>query len=144
MLRDLIRSEHSGMPDGVYGHVVKADGVDAVMTCPIRLTVLGDEVSVDFDGAPSQIECDGSNCTLNYTKAHVTYPLKCILTPDIPGNAGCCRPMSVRSPAGCRAAHMDAHSRANQDTLDFWRGDVLGVLASRGIDMMALCSGERP
>ena len=74
-----MRKAIAGIPDGVYEHVVQADGIDAVMTYPVRLTVLGDEVSVDFDGAPSQTERGGSNCTLNYTKAHATYPLKCIL-----------------------------------------------------------------
>ena len=88
------------LPDGVYEHVVRADGIEEVMTYPIRVTVAGDEIAVDFVGAPPETARGGSNCTLSYTKAHATYPLKCILTPEIPGNAGCYRPMSVTAPAG--------------------------------------------
>ena len=43
---------------------------------------------------------------------------------------------------GLCAAHMDAHLRANRDALEFWRGDVLGALARRGIDVMELRGGE--
>ena len=45
---------------------------------------------------------------------------------------------------GLCTAHMDAHLKANQDALDFWRGDVLSALASRRIDVMELCSEEGP
>jgi 5-oxoprolinase (ATP-hydrolysing) len=86
------------LPDGVYDHVVQADGMDEIMTYPIQVTVDGAEIAVDFEGAPPQTERGGSNCTLSYTMAHATYPLKCILTPEIPGNAGCYRPMSVTAP----------------------------------------------
>lgn len=88
------------LPDGVYDHVVRADGLDAIMTYPIQVTVDGEEIGVDFAGAPPQTDRGGSNCTLSYTMAHATYPLKCILTPEIPGNAGCYRPMAVTAPLG--------------------------------------------
>jgi 5-oxoprolinase (ATP-hydrolysing) len=86
------------LPDGVYEHVVQGDGIDEIMTYPIRVSVQGDEIAVDFEGAPPQTDRGGSNCTLSYTMAHATYPLKCILTPEVPGNAGCYRPMSVTAP----------------------------------------------
>ena len=95
-----MRQAISKLPDGVYEHVVQGDGIDEVMTYPIRLSVQGDEIAVDFEGAPPQTERGGSNCTLSYTTAHATYPLKCILTPEVPGNAGCYRPMSVSAPRG--------------------------------------------
>ena len=43
---------------------------------------------------------------------------------------------------GLCAAHMDAHLRADRDALDFWRGDVHGALARRGIDVVELSSGQ--
>ena len=88
------------LPDGVYDSVVEADGVGEIMRYPIQITVEGDEISVDFAGAPPQTAIGGSNCTLSYTQAHATYPLKCIFSPEIPGNAGCYRPMSVEAPLG--------------------------------------------
>lgn len=45
---------------------------------------------------------------------------------------------------GLCAAHMDAHLRADRDALDFWRGDVLGALARRGIDVVELRGGQGP
>ena len=93
-----MRDAITALPDGDYEHVVQGDGIDEVMTYPIKLSIRGDEIAVDFNGAPPQTERGGSNCTLGYTMAHATYPLKCMLTPDVPGNAGCYRPMSVTAP----------------------------------------------
>ncbi len=93
-----MRDAITALPDGVYEHVVQGDGIDDILTYPIKISVQGDEVAVDFAGAPPQTERGGSNCTLSYTMAHATYPLKCILTPEVPGNAGCYRPMSVSAP----------------------------------------------
>ncbi len=95
-----MRRAIAAVPDGRYHHVVRADGIEEVMTYPIQVDVEGEEISVNFEGAPPQTERGGSNCTLSYTMAHSTYPLKCILTPDIPGNAGCYQPMSVSAPPG--------------------------------------------
>lgn len=49
---------------------------------------------------PPQQQRGGINCTLNYTAAHATYPLKCMLTPNVRGNAGCYRPFTVKAPEG--------------------------------------------
>ncbi len=56
--------------------------MDATLTLPLRLTVAGDTIAIDFTGAPPQLAQGGVNSTLNYTAAHATYPLKCMLTPD--------------------------------------------------------------
>ena len=61
----------------------------------MKLTVQGDTIEVDFAGAPPQLPQGGLNCTLNYTAAHATYPLKCMLTPQ---RARQCRLLSRRSP----------------------------------------------
>jgi 5-oxoprolinase (ATP-hydrolysing) len=49
---------------------------------------------------PRSSAVGGLNCTLNYTAAHATYPLKCMLTPGVRGNAGCYRPFTVTAPEG--------------------------------------------
>jgi N-methylhydantoinase B/oxoprolinase/acetone carboxylase alpha subunit len=66
----------------------------------VKLTVSGDTIEVDFEGAPDQLAQGGINCTLSYTSAHATYPLKCMLTPEVRGNAGCYRPFGVKAPEG--------------------------------------------
>ncbi len=95
-----MRTAIADIPDGVYRHQVEADGIGETMTYPIKITIRGETVDVDFEGAPPQTDRGGSNCTLSYTKAHATYPLKCIFTPEVPGNAGCYVPMSVSAPKG--------------------------------------------
>ncbi len=95
-----MRKAVAALPDGQYNHVVQADGIDKIMTYPIQIQVKGDEISVGFEGSPPQTDRGGSNCTLTYTMAHATYPLKCILTPEIPGNSGCYQPISVSAPRG--------------------------------------------
>ena len=94
----VMRQAIAELPDGRYEHRVEADGVDSHLSFPIRIEVRGDEIEVGFEGAPPQMDRGGSNCTLTYTKAHATYPLKCLLTPEVPGNAGCYRPMKVTAP----------------------------------------------
>ena len=94
----VMRQAIADLPDGRYEHRVEADGVESHLSFPIQIEVRGDEIEVGFEGAPPQMDRGGSNCTLTYTKAHATYPLKCLLTPEVPGNAGCYRPMKVTAP----------------------------------------------
>ena len=95
-----MRSAIAALPDGDYVSEVEADGTDETLTFPIQISVQGDEIVVNFEGAPPETDRGGSNCTLSYTMAHATYPLKCMLTPDVPGNAGCYRPMTINAPKG--------------------------------------------
>ena len=125
------RAAISALPDGCYEHRVEADGLDTHLSFPIRITVEGDEIEVDFEGAPPQMDRGGSNCTLTYTKAHATYPLKCILTPEVPGNAGC-----YRADAGDRAGaqHHELRPAARGEHAGAHRPgtsqpDVFGALA---------------
>ncbi len=95
-MRDAIRA----VPDGVYTGAISNNSLGKVETFPVRIEVRGDQIEVDFDGAPPQLPQGGLNCTLSYTAAHATYPLKCLLTPTVRGNAGCYRPFTVKAPEG--------------------------------------------
>jgi 5-oxoprolinase (ATP-hydrolysing)/N-methylhydantoinase A len=64
------------------------------------VTIKDDEIELDFEGAPPEVPLGGINCTLSYTTAHSTYPLKCMLTPAVRGNAGCYRSLTVKAPKG--------------------------------------------
>ena len=55
---------------------------------------------MDFAEAPPQAPRGGSNCTFGYTAAHTVYPLKCMLSPAVPSNAGAYRPFRVTAPEG--------------------------------------------
>ncbi len=67
---------------------------------PLKLTVQGDAIELDFEGAPAQLPQGGLNCTYSYTAAHATYPMKCMLSPQVRSNAGCYRPFTVKAPVG--------------------------------------------
>ena len=95
-MRDAIRA----LPPGVYRSEVAFDGLGDPLTLPCAVTVAGDEMTVDWTGAPPQVSRGGINCTYHYTAAHTTYVLKSILTPDVPSNAGCFRPLHVHAPEG--------------------------------------------
>jgi len=88
------------LADGVYRAEIWNDDLGTPMRYPVKVTVDGDRLEVDFDGAPPQSPRGAGNSTLSYTMAHTTYPLKCILTPEVPGNAGCYRPLRVTAPKG--------------------------------------------
>ena len=94
-MRDAIRA----VPDGTYSHPVQFDSVGTPFTITAHIRISGDELHVHWD-APPQVEQGGINSTLNYTAAHTVYVLKCILTPDIPSNAGCYAPIHVSAPEG--------------------------------------------
>ena len=95
-MRDAIRA----LPDGTYTATIANNPFGTLMHYPVAITVSGDAMEIDFAGAPPQVAQGGINCTMNYTAAHATYPLKCMLTPGVRGNAGCYRPFTVKAPEG--------------------------------------------
>jgi 5-oxoprolinase (ATP-hydrolysing) len=95
-----MRAAITALPDGVYTSRVAFSPVSEELSLPLKLTVSGDEIELDFEGAPLQLAVGGVNSTMNYTAAHATYPLKCMLTPGVRGNAGCYRPFTVKAPLG--------------------------------------------
>ena len=125
-----MRRAIAALPDGCYEHRVEADGLDTHLSFPIRIEIAGDEIEVGFEGSPPQMDQGGSNCTLTYTKAHATYPLKCILSPEVPGNAGCYRPMKVTAPEKS-IMNCDRPLAVNMRTRTGWyiAPNVFGALA---------------
>lgn len=94
--RDAIRA----VPDGVYESEVVADGLDHPIRLRCRITVAGDEMTIDYAGSDPEEPQGGINCTLTYTKAHTVYPLKCLLSPNVPANQGTFRPFTIDAPEG--------------------------------------------
>lgn len=94
-----MRDAIAAMPDGTYSHSVDFDSVGTPLRFQAHVHVRGDTLHVEWD-APPQLERGAINSTLNYTEAHTTYALKCMLTPDIPSNAGCFLPITVSAPEG--------------------------------------------
>ncbi len=95
-MRDAIRA----LPDGVYHSEIWNNPLGQKLNYPLKITVQGDAIELDFAGAPAQLPQGGLNCTYSYTAAHATYPMKCILSPQVRSNAGCYRPFTVKAPEG--------------------------------------------
>ncbi len=95
-----MRAAIDAIPDGEYFGAAWNNPNGDKLRYPLKLTVRGSDIHLDFDGAPPLSPQGGLNCPLNYTKAHATYPLKCMLTPRMRGNSGCYRPFSVSAPPG--------------------------------------------
>ena len=95
-----MREAIAALPDGVYRSQAENNPLGEVLRYPLKLTVRGEAIELDFTGAPRQLAQGGLNCTFSYTAAHATYPLKCMLSPGVRGNAGCYRPFSVLAEEG--------------------------------------------
>ncbi|MBM3570734.1 MAG: methylhydantoinase, partial [Alphaproteobacteria bacterium] len=95
-----MRQAIAAIPDGVYRGEIWNNPLGQKLRYKIEIAVAGDSITVDFPDAPPQQPHGGLNSTLNYTAAHTTYPLKCMLTPNVRGNAGCYRPFAVTAPEG--------------------------------------------
>lgn len=99
------------IPDGTYEFEDHVDD-DGIMDTPIRiharLTVEGDELTVDLSGCSPQV-MGPSNATLSSTCSTVFYAL--IASADVPiaANAGCYRPVNIVAPPGlCVSAAVPA------------------------------------
>jgi 5-oxoprolinase (ATP-hydrolysing)/N-methylhydantoinase A len=87
-------------PAGVYRTEVWCNPLGEPLRLPLEVTVRGDAVTLDYAGAPRQLPRGGLNVAFNYSAAYTAYPLKCILSPNVRGNAGDLRPVAVRAPRG--------------------------------------------
>jgi N-methylhydantoinase B len=95
-IRELVRS----MPDGVaeFTDYVDDDGVsDHALRIQVRLTVVGDELEVDFTGSSPQTAGAVNSIT---ALTSVCTVLRCLLPVAAPNNAGAFRPLRVYAPEG--------------------------------------------
>ncbi|MGH7213061.1 MAG: hydantoinase B/oxoprolinase family protein, partial [Acetobacteraceae bacterium] len=95
-----MRAAIAALPDGEYHSEIWNNPLGEKLRYPLTVTVRGDAIALDFAGAPPQQAMGGLNSTFNYTAAHATYPLKCMLSPEVRSNAGCFRPFTVTAPEG--------------------------------------------
>ena len=94
-----MRAAIDALPDGTYDHEIEIDGVHEPLHLRARLTVTGDEIEIDWDGTSPQAD-RGINETYNHAYAMSVYPIKCLLSPDVPNNEGAYRPIKMRAPEG--------------------------------------------
>jgi len=95
-----MRRAITAIPDGVYAGESIVEGSDGDLILRGAITIADDAIHVDYSGSAAEQPIGGINCTLTYTRAHTVYPLKCLLTPNVPNNEGCFRPISVVAEEG--------------------------------------------
>ena len=93
-----MRAAIVAIPDGRYSAEEPIEALGDPQLLRVTIDVLGDELFVDYAGSAPQTLAGGINCTLTYTRAHTVYPLKCLLTPGVPNNEGCFRPIHIAAP----------------------------------------------
>lgn len=95
-----MRRAIAATPDGNYRNEVTVEAPKGDLILRGEITIDGERISVDYAGSAPQQPSGGINCTFTYTRAHTAYPLKCLLTPNVPNNEGCFRPITVSAPEG--------------------------------------------
>jgi 5-oxoprolinase (ATP-hydrolysing)/N-methylhydantoinase A len=60
-----MRAAIRAIPDGVYESTISNNPLGERLDFPVKVTVSGDSLEVDFEGAPPQLPQGGYNCTLN-------------------------------------------------------------------------------
>lgn len=93
-----MRAAIAAIPDGRYEAEEMVEGVGNPLKLRVTIDVRGSDIHVDYIGTDPQRLSGGINCTFTYTRAHTVYPLKCLLTPNVPNNEGCFRPIHVSAP----------------------------------------------
>jgi len=137
-----IRTAIRDLPDGVYTSEIWNNPLGEKLRYPVKVTVQGDAIELDFAGAPAQLPRGGLNCTFSYTAAHATYPMKCLLSPEVRGNAGCYRPFTVKAPAGS-VLNCDKPASVNLRTRVGWylAPNIFRALADAAPDRVQAATG---
>jgi N-methylhydantoinase B len=69
------------------------------MHVEVAVEVKDDEIVIDYEGSSPEVEA-ACNVTLPFTTSYTTYGIKVIVDPDVPNNAGCLAPITVKAPYG--------------------------------------------
>ena len=97
--RDAVLKEVTKTPNGSYKNSMIVDGYDSPIELIATTTVTKEGVHVDFSGT-SSIAPYGINVPMVYTAAYTCFGLSCIISPQIPNNAGSLAPFTVSAPIG--------------------------------------------
>ncbi|GAA0997840.1 hydantoinase B/oxoprolinase family protein [Acrocarpospora macrocephala] len=154
----LEREVIAAIPDGVYAAegFLDNDGIDLDTRIPVRLTITVSGSDIDFDVTKSADQATGPiNCGTSQTVSACRVGYKLLVSPDVPGNGGSFRPMTVQvregsvfgavAPAACQwyFSHLglliDMVARALAPAMP---DKVAG--ASHGDSMIVLLAGTDP
>jgi len=92
-----VQAEIANLPNGVYHNSMRIDGFDGPLDLVAALTIDDALVIVDFAGT-SGMAVHGINVPMAYTTAYTCFGLACVISPEVPNNAGSLAPFRIRAP----------------------------------------------
>ena len=96
---DAVMAEVAKLPKGTFRSSMTIDGYDKPLQLVAEVTISDDGITVDYDGTSPQSRY-GVNVPHAYTIAYTSFGLSCIVSSDVPNNAGSLAPFTVRAPEG--------------------------------------------
>jgi N-methylhydantoinase B len=128
-----VRQAVAAIPDGVYDHedVMEDDGVGAQnISIRLRLTVAQDQATLDFTRSDPQAR-GGVNAVRGIVLSAALYAFRALMPERVPANAGCLRPLDVRTKPGtvADARFPAAVAGGNVETSQRLVDVILGALA---------------
>ena len=97
--RRAMEKEIAKLPNGCYRSNMIIDGYDRAVDLCCALTILDQEIHVDFVGT-SGTSSFGVNVPLAYTQAYASFGVRCLVGNTIPNNAGSLSVVEVTAPEG--------------------------------------------
>ena len=94
-----VEKEIKKIPNGVYHNFMMIDGFEKDIRLEAKLIVNDKSISVDFTGTSDKSKF-GINVPLSYTKAYTCFGLSCLVSAEIPNNAGSLYPFQIDAPKG--------------------------------------------
>ena len=153
----LTREKISEIPDGTYcfHDWLDNDGIDLETRHKIQVavTIRGSDMIVDFEGTDPQVK-GAANSALSGPYCCAYYAMHCLVGPDIPVNAGCYRPITLKVPKGSllnpiHPAPLNARTMTLCRMVDVIFGALIQAIPERlrassaGMEGVSL-SGRRP
>lgn len=139
------RAAIAGLPDGTYRFEDYFDSEplgDQQLKLQVAVTIYGDELELDFRGAPPQVRA-GLNMVWTALLATCYYAVKIVVDPTILPNAGMYRPIRVLADPGTilncsEPAAINSRTQTCQRVVDL----VLGALAQAAPErVIGACTG---
>ena len=94
-----VENEIKKIPNGEYKNSMMIDGFEKDIKLEAKLTVSDNSITVDYTGTSDKSKF-GINVPLSYTKAYTSFGLSCLVSAEVPHNAGSLKPFEIDAPLG--------------------------------------------
>ena len=94
-----VENEIKKIPNGEYKNFMMIDGFEKDIKLEAKLTVSDNSITVDYTGTSDKSKF-GINVPLSYTKAYTCFGLSCLVSAEVPNNAGSLKPFEIDAPLG--------------------------------------------